>query len=548
MFRPSIVVLALLLCAAVAFAESSPTLALTNVQVLTMTTNERLPDQVVLVRDGRIEAIGPAGTIEIPEGAERIDGMGGTLIPGLIDLHVHLEYPTDFDLYLANGVTTVLNLNGFSRVLGWREAIREGSLAGPRIRTCGPSLYDIETNDQAAAAVRTQAAEGYDCIKIYGGISRDAFGALVSEASERNLLSIAHIPRNLTWQDVLEAAPDAIAHAEEFLYSPIEEGDVERIVSGLRENDIAVISTLSNYDLIGRQVADLESLFDRGTIEYYPPVERRLWTRPRNRYVRSISESKLPKIRWLLTFQKDLVRDLHQSGGRVLMGTDAGGPPFTVPGFSAIDEVEMLVDAGLTPFEALAASTREAAAFLGLQAEIGTIERGKRADLVLLAANPLTDISNLRLRRGVVANGRWYSRGDLHGRLDRIRKGFEQEARFVRIVEEAGLDAGLDFFRREMDASGVPPVSGDSMNELGYQYLRIDDDPKPAIRVFCANVEAHPTSAAYHASLAEGLEEGGDPAAALASYRVALELNPDDADTRAAVERLSARAPEPESR
>jgi imidazolonepropionase-like amidohydrolase len=358
-------------------AELLFAVAFTNVHVIPMTENRVLRNHVVVVDQGRIVSVGPAATTAIPPDATRIDGQNGFLIPGLIDLHAHLGQAGS-PHYTEHGVTTILLAGDGEAGLALRDSKHDGA---PNVVACGESITGVATPADAERIVAEQKAAGYDCVKIYDDIEAAALPVLVGAARKRDMLSIAHIPRNLTWQQMLAAKPDAIAHLEEFLYSPVEMGDDYIIVGQLVQNDIAVISTLTTYDRITRHVAA-------------------------NKPYLTIKIENVPKMRRLLAFQKSLAKTLHEAGGRVLAGTDAGGPPFVLPGLSMSDELRQLVSAGLTPYDALRAATANAAAFLR-RPDLGTIAPGNVADLVLLRGNPLSDIDNIDLRAGVMVRGKW---------------------------------------------------------------------------------------------------------------------------------------------
>ena len=478
---------------AAATLEARP-IAFTNVNVVPMTGDAVLRKQVVIVDGDRIAAVGPEETTAIPADAQRIDGEGGFLVPGLIDLHVHLTQPDDLALYAANGVTTVLNLSGDAGILELRTTTR--ARIAPRILTSGPQLVDVQTAERARAIVDEEAAAGYDGIKIYDKISREALFALTAEAKAKGLLAVGHIPRNLTWQDMLAAKPDAIAHAEEFLYSPVLEGDEARIAAGMKSGGISLITTLIMYDTIGRQAADLESVLARGELAYVNPAIRRMWQRPRNHYARDFKAARVPRLRGLLGFQKTLIKTLAGAGVPILLGTDAGSP-IVVGGFSALDELRELVSAGLTPYAALRAATSDAAHFLRKDAELGTIEAGKSADFILLRGNPLNDIENVALRGGVMLRGRWLGDAALHAELDRIARVNRAEEPVVRAMER-GADAVLAALK-------TTPVREATLNELAYQLLRAENKPAEALQLFRANAALLPRSWQARDSLAEGL-------------------------------------------
>jgi imidazolonepropionase-like amidohydrolase len=483
----------LLLLLAAASLEARP-IAFTNVNVIPMTSDAVLRNQVVVVDDGKIVSVSAADAAKIPEGAEVIDGEGGYLLPGLIDLHVHVNNPDDLSLYVIHGVTTVFNLAGDRGTLEFRRRPFR-----PRLFTTGPLIIDVQTAERAREIVDENAKAGYDAIKIYDKISVDALNALVDEAKKRGLLAVGHIPRNRLWQEMLAARPDAIAHAEEFLYSPVIEGDDEKIVAGMKSGGISLITTLICYDTIARQVSDPAAMLARSENEYVNPIFRRMWVAPRSEYLGRFKTDRVPKLRRLLGFQKQLIKELDAGGVPILAGTDAGGPPFVIPGASLSDELRELVSAGLTPYHALRGATAEAAHFLRKDSEFGTIEPGKSADFLLVRGNPLSDIDNVTLRAGVMLHGRWLDNQSLHAELDRIVKINRAEEAIVRALDRGGVPAALKVAKQIHAREST-------INELAYQFLRADHKPAEALQLFRANVAMHPKSWQARESLGDALK------------------------------------------
>jgi hypothetical protein len=313
------------------------------------------------------------------------------------------------------------------------------------------------------------------------------------------MLAVGHIPRNLRWQDMLAAKPDAIAHAEEFLYSPVLDGDDEKIVAGMKAGGISLITTLFAYDDIGRQVSDLDAMLARNENRYVNPAIRRMWDRGRNHYTNDFPTKRVPNFRRLLGFQKSLVKSLGAGSVRVLLGTDSGGVPFVVPGFAAIEELHELVSAGLTPYAAMRSATIDAARFLKKDAEFGTIEAGRIADFILLRGNPLADIDNISLRAGVMLRGRWLDNAALHAELDRIAARNRAEEPVVNAMAK-GVDAVIAAARRDH-------ARDTTVNELAYQLLLIDKNKQVALRLLRANLALHPKSSVARESLEEVLKE-----------------------------------------
>jgi imidazolonepropionase-like amidohydrolase len=478
-------VAAALLFSAIARAQS--TVAFVDVNVVTMQDERVLPRHTVLVRDGRIAAVGPMDSVAVPDDAVRIPGGGAYLMPGLADMHAHPVDPILHPIYLSYGVTTVQYLNAFDEVLGWWTD-------GPRIEACAGPVNGVHTAEEARRTVADHAARGFRCIKVYDDISAEAYAALAEEARSRGMRAVGHIPRNLGWRDLLAARPAAVAHAEEFLYSPIEsQADVDSIVAGMREGGIALITTLTNYDLISRQRVDLDAML-AADLRHVPAVERRTWAAGRNRYARM--SMPVPTQRRLLGFQRTLVRRMDAAGVPVLLGTDAGNN-FVLAGASVHDELGQLVRAGLTPHQALRAATAAPGAFLGTGG--GTVAVGAPADLLLVLGNPLDDVANAALIAGGMHGGRWLSADSLQSLRANVAAALEPETELVRVLEAQGLDGALAWLAR----TPAPSIRPRALNELAYQLWKLENRLPDALRVFEANVRLHPEWAPGLESLAE---------------------------------------------
>lgn len=545
-------------------AASVSALALIGVNVIPMDRESVLRGQTVLVRDGRIAALGPAANIAIPPDAVRIEAQGRFLLPGFTDAHVHLTSPTELPLYLANGVTTVLNLHGAPAHLAWRRAVEEGRLVGPSIVTTGPAFAAQRTPEAARRLVAEQAAAGYDGVKIYNQVSREEYPALVDEARRRRLLLIGHVARAPGFDAALRAG-QSIAHAEEFIYSyfnPREDGDDEHIVYDAtripeavrraRAAGVSVVATIAMFRDIIAQATAIEPYLRNPELNLLAPWVRARLEPDANRYQNRFGEDGVANLRKSYALQRELLRALDDAGVPILAGTDATaiGP---VAGFSIHEELLELNAAGLTPYRALRAATANAATYLGRASTQGTVEVGKRADLVLLEANPLEDIRSTRQIAGVMKDGRWFDADTLARLVARIpaRYGEELEegvalvrddpasaVRFLAerdplgfltgaILKRALNDGGALRLRTAMHgllAHGAAEFVEEAVNELGYGLLaqaRVAE----AIEAFAANCEAFPRSANTHDSLADGYLKAGDRAAAARSYRKALEVD-----------------------
>lgn len=436
--------------------EPSAVVAFVGVHVVPMTGEANvLPDRTVLVRDGRIAAIGPRGEVEIPEGALAIDGAGRYLLPGLADMHVHLEYfddPEILALFLANGVTTVRNMDGRPYLLEWRKRIAEGALLGPTLVTTGPLLDGdpplrgdntvVRNAAEAEAAVAEQAAAGYDFVKVYTNLSNEAYGAVLAAARERGLPVAGHIPRGVDLDQALTSGQASLEHLDGYddaieaddsplrnrwhwskLYMAMP-ADPEKIREAAERTARAGVWNVPTL-VVKEKVAALDEMvgwLDRPEMRYLPEAraawDPRAWEPQRARLINNLDAEDRETLARGRANRLALVRALRRAGAGLLVGTDTPNP-FVIPGFAIHEELRSFVDSGLSPAEALAAATREPARFLGTE-DFGTVEPGKRADLLLLEANPLEDIGNLTRRAGVMVRGRWLPESELQGMLTRL--------------------------------------------------------------------------------------------------------------------------------
>jgi imidazolonepropionase-like amidohydrolase len=420
--------------------------AFTNVSVVPMDEERILEDQTVIVRDGVIESILPSEEISVPDGAMIVGGRGKTLMPGLVDMHVHIEEENELLLFVAHGVTTVRNMWGSSGVKLWlgfadqldlREKINAGKLFGPTIYTSGPVLEGtppttpfmmvVETAEEARKQVFEQVEAGYDFIKVYDYLKPEVYTAVIETAEELGIPVIGHVPFQVGLDGVLESGQVSIEHQTGYLDPDavelnILEDRIEDYVEKSRESGVWVVPTIVLYQHTV-PVDAIESMEARPEMRTISPRMKRIW----RMFTRTLEEAHTYKGSDypgdMVALSKRMVGELHAGGVRLLLGTDTDNA-YLVPGLSVHEELQLLVEAGLSPYEALLAGTREAAEALGVLEAFGTVEEGKRADLILVEGNPLEEVANASRRVGVMLRGHWLPEAQLGEILDELAESY----------------------------------------------------------------------------------------------------------------------------
>lgn len=415
-------------------------MAFVAVNVVPMDSDRVLHRQTVLVENGKISAIG--SRISVPDDARIIDGHGSAfLLPGLADMHTHSDTAEDMKVYLANGVTTLLNMgdasNGF--IARAKPAINDGRKPGPHIYASfvvdGSPRYGhftVTTPDEARWIVRLAKTNGYEFIKVYNNLSPECFQALVDEGRLQHLGIVGHGITSVGLEHQLDAGQIMVAHAEEFLYTVFSKPDAEptdsapdparipQAIAMVMRNKAFVTADLNTYATIARQWGKpevVESFFKLPEIRYVSPDDRMAW------HGEGYTARK-GELTAKLDFLGRFVKAMSEAGVPLIIGTDAPGIPGLAPGYSLHDDLRALENTGLTRYQVLSAATRTAGELIrrsvpGAEA-FGTITPGSRADLILSAKNPLEDLSTLRKPLGVMANGHWYADSELQTLLDEV--------------------------------------------------------------------------------------------------------------------------------
>ena len=437
------------------------TFAITNVSVVPMTGRDTvLADATVLVRDGRIAAVGPAASVRVPRGAARIDGRGKFLIPGLADMHTHLfsdgeiadsVAPHELGVMVANGVTAARLMIGTPEQLALRREVEAGRVVGPQLWVASPQLAGrqfehtrvVTTPDEARAAVREVAAAGYDFVKLTLFITPPVYEAVVDEAARAGIRVVGHVEPVVGVARAL-AAGQQIEHLDSYFEAVLADSApsrasvtqqgvfrLERWASLDHVDDAKITAiaaatarapgwgawtspTLNVFNDAFAIGPSEEEIRARPEWRLLPPDFRATYLQARTRYWSAAAAEQRTEARRrrYVEVRNRLVKEIADAGGRVLAGSDT--PEwFHAYGWGLHRELAALVDAGLTPYQALAAATVNPAEFLGASREWGRVAPGMRADLVLLSANPLADIRNTQRIEAVSAGGRWLDRAAL---------------------------------------------------------------------------------------------------------------------------------------
>ena len=426
---------------------SNLVVAFANVNVIPMDSERVLEDQTVIVNDGKIELIGSSDRIEVPGGALIVDGRGKYLMPGLVDMHVHIMYENDMLLMIANGVTSARNMwgntdkalqLGLPDQLALRNQIEQGVLFGPTIYTAGPVMEGppvfhplasaIESPEVASESVAWQKAQGYDFIKVYDHLSPEAYQAIIEAARQEDIPVIGHVPFAIGLDGVLESGQATIEHMSGY----VDPDAVEFIIPQDQLVEYAVKTsqagvwncvTMSEYPKSKETPAGFERLQNQPGMIYVSPATRMLSPFLYLMASKAHTYQGADYPERIADLNRQMVATLHQAGAGILLGTDAA-QAYHLPGYSIHEELAFLIDAGLSPYEAIEAGTRNAAEAMGKSDEFGIVETGKRADLILLEDNPLNDVGNLQKRAGVMVRGRWLTEAQLQSMLNGLADSF----------------------------------------------------------------------------------------------------------------------------
>jgi imidazolonepropionase-like amidohydrolase len=431
-----------------------------DISVVDVVLGTVLPMRDVVVTDGKIVSVSASQGYRPELGSVHtvIDGRGKYLIPGFIDMHVHLNdrlmaetiepvrtledgdilSPNHLSIYLSNGVSTVQVMHGSPEMLALRDQIARGDAVGPRLVVGSPRLDGLPPADPFVRIVATAAeglavvdemkSTGYDFIKVYSELGQSAYDAIIDRSHQLGLRVDGHLPRSLPLEHGLHGQ-DHIAHMEEFVYfaKKFDVGEIAEFTRLTREARIGVTPTLIVFKNVLRSVTALDDFLASDDMRYLDPITLDSCLPRNNSYLSEHFQAQKTKERLAqyYEFMKKLTLSFHNAGILMTVGTDATAA-CTVPGVSFHDEMDELIGAGLSTADVLRMATLEGAKAMRMDAQIGTIDVGKTADLVVLDANPLENIDNTRRVSGVMTHGVWLSKAALDANLRHATSQFKQ--------------------------------------------------------------------------------------------------------------------------
>src|SRR5579872_401985 len=389
-------------------------------------------DSAVVIKDGRIKAVGQRSKVKIPKNANVVDAKGKFLLPGLWDMHAHFEQVEWGPIYLAAGVTTVRDCgNEFEFITAVRDAIAQNRGLGPRLLLAGIvdgtgpmalSVQRVDTPEQARMWVDRYHQAGFQQMKIYSSVKLEEVKAVADEAHRLGMTVTGHVPNGLNAYQVIEAGQDQINHigyVADIMRAPLPESassqerfratanidlnsaEVRKALAFLKEHRTVIDPTIALFEFFTATTAKPPASFEPGVNKIAPELAEQLTDvgppSERSEIVEKVFEKEVA-----------IVGALHRAGIPVVAGTDQ-----TVPGYSLHREIELYVQAGFTPMEAIQAASMVPARVMGMDKELGTVEKGKRGDVIVISGNPLEDIHNTRNVEYVVTGGTMYHTAEL---------------------------------------------------------------------------------------------------------------------------------------
>jgi imidazolonepropionase-like amidohydrolase len=423
--------------------------AFVNVNIVHPELNTVIRGQTIVVAGTTIRQIGPVAELKPAPGSRIIDVNGAYAMAGLADMHAHVPLRQKEETYLkdllflwvANGVTTIRGMNGEPSHLVLRERIARGEVLGPRLFTAGPPFIGakLKDPDQARTRVVEQAEAGYNFIKVHMGITRPVYDAVAQASREQQIPFAGHVAQDIGLSHALESGQATIDHLDGYWPALVrDDADIDGIDYGLLGAPLTAYIDDEKFRIVAQAtyeagvwnvptlsmaekfVGPIDVNASRPGLAYMPPRIVNGWTAAAKGFQAASAEGPSTAIDFL-NYRLQLVKALHDADAGLLLGSDSP-QILNVPGFAIHAELALLVEAGLTPAEALTTGTTNPAAFFGMENTFGQIAVGFDADLILLKENPLEQLDTLRRPLGIMLRGRWISADDIEAGLALIRQ------------------------------------------------------------------------------------------------------------------------------
>ena len=414
-------------------------LLIKDITIIDVIDGNLLEHQDIAISKGIIKKIDK--NIEGLADTEIFDGQGLFAIPGFWDMHVHTgNKDVFFPLYLANGITGVRDMGGdnptglgaqsisLDSLVAWRKAIEQGEILGPRLIVAGPIIdgpdpvypgysKSISTEEEAREVVRSIVKRGADFTKVYSNLTRELYKALADESKEQGIPFAGHVPKYVTAEEASEIGQKSMEHLRQIIenHNDFISDDLLLTLKKNRSWQVPTLTVYRDYKRDGSQ-----SFLEDSRLEYIPKDIRQRWAKsPFWHDPRSDTDRINQRTTW--NRRLETVKKMHDYGIPLLAGSDAANP-YTYPGFSFHDELEEMVAAGLTPAEVLKIATYAPADFQEATDSLGSITKGKVADIVILSDNPLIDIKNIRQIEAVITRGNLLNRSKLDTMLKDVKR------------------------------------------------------------------------------------------------------------------------------
>ncbi|HZI53907.1 MAG TPA: amidohydrolase family protein [Chitinophagaceae bacterium] len=421
-----------------------------NVNVIPMTEEIILKNQDVLVRNGEIISIGNTGSVKFKKDARIVDATGKYLIPGLAEMHAHVPPVDDIEpmkevlkLFLYNGVTTIRRMLGHPRHLELRSKIQSGEILGPHFYTSGPSFNgnSVKSPEGGAEMVRNQRQAGYDFLKLHPGLNKENFGAIAKTAKEVNIPFAGHVSFDVGVWRAIAAGYASIDHLDGFVESLVpgidtikeqdsgpfamfiakyaDEKKIPALMQALKDKNIWVVPTQALAERWFSPHKDADAFGREPEMIYMKEETLKNWVTSKKNLMAN-PKYNADEMQNFIALRRKLIYECQKNGVGLLLGSD-GPQVFNVPGFSVHHELKYMVDAGLTPYQALQSGTVNVAKYFNLK-NSGVIKAGFVSDLVLLDANPLENIENTKKIAGIMLGKDWISKQEITAELKKFEK------------------------------------------------------------------------------------------------------------------------------